>query len=420
MATSTSTLSILILTQYFPPEVGAPQNRLYELAVRLMKHGANIDVLTAMPNYPQMVIHQTYRGKMYVKEEMSGMDVFRSYIYVSRSSGIFSRLMNYFSFVITSFITGILKTGRYDYIFCESPPLFLGISAILLKKLKRTKLIFNVADLWPESAEKLGIINNKLLLKISTKLELLCYNQSSLITGQHKGIVKNISARTNGKPVHWLPNGVDLEFFNPNIYHKGWRISHGFSEMDFLMGYGGILGHAQGLEVIIKAANLLKDLTVVKFIILGSGPEKKKLLDLNSELENSNVYFFETIPKDDMPIFLKSMDCSIIPLRNIEFFKGVVPSKIFENMAMEKPILLGVRGEAEELVVGEGKAGLAFEPESPEELKSKILELYENNDLNMELGKNGRSYVEKAFNRTDIAVGFYEILQNINNEKTSS
>ncbi|HAW53054.1 MAG TPA: glycosyltransferase WbuB, partial [Flavobacteriales bacterium] len=201
-------MKILFLTQYFPPEVGAPQNRLYELAVRLQKAGVSIDVFTAMPNYPSMEIHAGYKGKIYMKEEMAGMSVHRSYIYVSKKKAVPYRLLNYFSFVFSSILYGLLKLGKFDFIFCESPPLFLGISSLILCKAKGAKLIFNVSDLWPESAEKLGIINNRTLLNTATKLEEYLYRNSVLVTGQTQGIVKDISRRFPSKNCYWLPNGV--------------------------------------------------------------------------------------------------------------------------------------------------------------------------------------------------------------------
>src|ERR1700719_1032823 len=147
-------MKLIILTQYFPPEVGAPQNRLYEIAVRLKQKDVDIEVLTAMPNYPKMEIHEGYKGKWYVKENMDGMTVHRSWIWVSKSKGIFSRLMNYFSFVFSSIWIGSFKLRKADYLLCESPPLFLGLSALVLKWITGAKLIFNVSDLWPETAEK--------------------------------------------------------------------------------------------------------------------------------------------------------------------------------------------------------------------------------------------------------------------------
>ena len=188
-------MKILILTQYFPPEVGAPQNRLFELAIRLQNKGAEISILTAMPNYPQMKIHDNYVGKFYSFEIMKGLKVYRSYIYVSKKKSIPFRLLNYFSFVISSLLVGLFKLEKYDYILCESPPLFLGISAFIVKTSKGSRMIFNVSDLWPESAEKLGLVTNKFFLRISSNLEKFLYQKSYFITGQTQGIVKNISSR---------------------------------------------------------------------------------------------------------------------------------------------------------------------------------------------------------------------------------
>ena len=181
-------MKILILTQYFPPEVGAPQNRLYELAIRLKQKGLDTTILTAMPNYPQMEIHESYKSKFYIKEEMNGLIVHRSWIFVSKSKWIFKRLLNYFSFVISSAWIGLIKLGKFDYIICESPPLFLGITAYILKKSKRAKLVFNVSDLWPESAEKLGLVTNKFFLSQATKLEEFMYRKSELVCGQTQPI----------------------------------------------------------------------------------------------------------------------------------------------------------------------------------------------------------------------------------------
>jgi glycosyltransferase involved in cell wall biosynthesis len=403
-------LKILFLTQYFPPEVGAPQNRLFELAIRLKKKGADILVLTAMPNYPQMKVHEEYKGKCRYYEEMNGLKVYRSWIFVSQRRSIFFRLLNYFSFVWSSFWAGWFRLRKFDYIFCESPPLFLGISAYLLKKLKGAKLIFNVSDLWPESAEKLGLVTNKTFLNISTKLEEFLYKKSEVITGQTQGIVSNISSRFPGKKVYWLPNGVDVDYYNPDFIKTDWRKENKFHDDDFILIYAGIIGHAQGLEVILHAANLLRNERDIKFIILGSGPEREKLINLKTEMNLDNVLFLETILKKDMSSIIKAVDVSIIPLRKIDLFKGAIPSKIFESLAMKKPALLGVEGEAKELFIDQGKCGLFFEPENAEDLSEKILELYSNNELRKELGENGRDFVMKKFNRDILAENFWNYL----------
>lgn len=409
-------MKIVILTQYFPPEVGAPQNRLFELAVRLQRKGAEITILTAMPNYPQMVIQEGYKGKFYCKEEIDKISIHRAWIFVSKSKSILIRLLNYFSFVFSSFWIGLFKLKKHDYLLCESPPLFLGISAYLLKKIKGSKLIFNVSDLWPESAEKLGLVTNKTFLNAATLLEEFLYKKSSLITGQTQGIVANIQKRFPVKKVYWLPNGVDLSFYNFEKSNSLWRKNQNFLDDDFILLYAGIIGHAQGLEVILNAAALLKHKAQIKFVLVGSGPEKDKLLKLKGEKELSKVYFFDAVTKKEMPEIVQASDVSIIPLKKLDLFKGAIPSKIFENLAMKKAILLGVEGEAKALFIDEGNCGLAFEPENAKDLSQKIITLFENKHLLRSYGENGYNYVKQKFTRDIIAEKFWNYLNQHTNE----
>ncbi len=404
-------MKIIILTQYFPPEVGAPQNRLYEMAVRLQKMGVEIEVLTAMPNYPSMEIHKEYKGKWYGKENMDGMTIHRAWIWVGKSKNILPRLLNYFSFVFSSTWIGGFKLTKADYLLCESPPLFLGISALFLKTLKKAKLIFNVSDLWPESAEKLGLIQNKFLLKITTKLEEYLYKSSAIITGQTQGIVKNIQTRFPNKTVYWLPNGVDLSFYNPDNITTNWREQNGFSKDDFIILYAGIIGHAQALETVLQAAELTKTQPSLKWVLLGSGPVKDKLVDMKEKMQLATIYFYPPVPKSSMPEVLKAVDVCLVPLKNIELFRGALPSKIFEALAMKRPILLGAEGEAKDLFIEQGKAGLAFKPEDATDLAKNALYLYNNKTELARLGENGRKYVEANFNRDIIAEKFYQFIK---------
>jgi glycosyltransferase involved in cell wall biosynthesis len=406
-------LKLLILTQYYPPETGAPQNRLHELAVRLNKLGVEVKVLTAMPNYPRMKVYEGYRRKCRYKEKIDGIKVYRSWIYVKTSKSIIHRLINYFSFVITSFFAGWFRTGKTDFILCESPPLFLGISACLLSRIKRAGMIFNVSDLWPESAEKLGLIKSKFLLGMSTRLEECLYRKSVLVSGQTQGIVKNISGRFPDKKVYWLPNGADLTYYDPGTL-PDWRNKQGFAPDDFLVFYGGILGHAQGLEVILKAADRLRDKKKICFIIMGNGPLDESLQLMKKDMHLENVHFYDAVSKTEMPDILASIDASVIPLKKLELFLGAIPSKIFESLAMKKPLLLGVEGEAKKLFIDEGRCGLAFEPENDAELAEKILFLAAEPEKCREFGENARKYASEKFDRNKIAEEFLEVLNDIN------
>ena len=402
---------ILFITQYFPPETGAPQNRLFELATRLQKKEMQVSVLTAMPNYPEMIIKDAYKNKFFCFEEMDGIKIFRSYIYVKKTKSIFLRLLNYFSFVFSSFLTGLFKTQSYNFIFCESPPIFLGITAIILSKIKKAKLIFNVSDLWPESAEKLGLVKNKFLLYITAKLEEFIYKNSFLITCQTQGIVENISKRFPQKKVYWLKNGVDVKSLNSIKTNNEWRGQNNFDKTDFLLIYAGILGYAQGLETIIYAAEKLKEYPKIKFLFFGDGPEKSKLVLLKNKLGLNNIYFNLPVSKNEIRQIIKSIDTAIIPLKKIELFMGAIPSKILEVLALGKPILLGVNGEARELFINSGNCGLYFEPENFESLAENIMRLYESEGLLKELGKNGNNYIKNNFNSEQIAEDFWNLVQ---------
>lgn len=406
-------MKLLILTQYYPPEIGAPQNRLHELAVRLKKNGVEVTVLTALPNYPKMEVMDEYKKGKNRFEMIDGIPVYRSWIFVSQYKGIVSRLLNYFSFVWSSYWKG-RKLGKHDFLMVESPPLFLGYSAIALSKKLKSKLIFNVSDLWPESAEKLGIVTNKRLLKLAYNLEAKCYLKSTLITGQTEGIVHDIQSRFPTKKVTWLPNGVDIDFYNPQLINAGdFRLKNGFQPTDILFFYGGILGHAQGLEVILNAAKFVQEDKRIHFIIQGVGPEKEKLLVLNQTLELTNVHFLPPVPKTEMPSVVKSIDVALVPLKNLPLFQGAIPSKVFEALAMEKPLLLGVDGEARNHFITKAQAGLFFAPENANELAKQVRLLSENPEMIKEMGVNARNYVSTHFNRNLIAQTFHDQLNEL-------
>ena len=404
-------MKLLILTQYYPPEIGAPQNRLHELAVRLKKEGVDVEVLTAMPNYPKMEIFEKYKDGSIREEEIEGVKVYRSKIYVSKSKRIFPRLMNYFSFVWTSYWRG-RKLKNYDFLMVESPPLFLGYSAMRLSKKLKAKLIFNVSDLWPESAEKMGVVNNKRLLGLAYRLERKCYHRAKLVTGQTQGIVDNINDRFPKVNTFWLPNGVDVNFYQPEKIEPGdFRQRAGLKSTDVVFFYGGILGHAQGLSVVLEAAKKVESHEQIKIVLQGAGPEKEDLLALKEKLSLKNVVFMPPVEKSQMPSILKAVDVALVPLRKLDIFQGAIPSKIFEALAMKKPLLLGVDGEARSHFIEKAKAGKFFEPENVDALAESLIQMANNPSELSDMGERARSYVSEHFNRDNIALKFYDVLR---------
>jgi glycosyltransferase involved in cell wall biosynthesis len=280
----------------------------------------------------------------------------------------------------------------------------------LSKKLK-AKLIFNVSDLWPESAEKMGIVTNKFFLKMAYNLEAKIYRKSFFISGQATGIVGSIKKRFPEKDVYWLSNGVDTKRIDPaKIEPYGLREKYNIPADHTVYFYGGILGHAQGLQIIINAAVSFKG-EKATFVLMGSGPEKDDLLKLQKEVGADNVIFAEPVGRTEVANVLKEVDASIIPLRKLDVFEGVIPSKIFEVLAMQKPIILGVNGESKAFFIDEAKAGLHYEPENTEALVNAIRYSLDNPEEMIQFGKNGRSYVEEKFDRDLLVNNFYAYLK---------
>lgn len=405
-------MRILFLTQYCPPEVGAPQNRIFEFAKKLKEFGHEVTILTALPNYPKGEIFDEYKGKKVVLEEIEGIKIVRTSIYATKSKSFTKRLRNYLSFTFSSVLQGAKYIDKQDAIITESPPLFLGFSGYVLAKLKKAKFIFNISDLWPESAIKLGVLHNKLFIKMSVLLEEFCYRKASAVTCQTEGIVDDIVNRGFDKnKVHLITNGVDTKLFKKENRDEAFRREIGI-EGKFALCYAGIHGLAQGLQVIINAAEIVKDEENIQFVFVGDGPEKQDLISMAKEKGLKNVTFLPLQPKTNMPKIVASMDAAIIPLKKLDIFKGALPSKMFETLASEVPIILPVQGEAEKLI-NNAQAGIVVEPENPKEIAEAVLKLYNDIELRKRFGENARSYVMENYARETITRKLEKILMNL-------
>ena len=401
-------MRICILTQYYPPEIGAPQARLSELAVFLYKQGHEMTILTAMPNYPTGKLFVGY-GRFYRKESIDGINVIRSYIHPSKSVKLIPRLWNYFSFVWSSLFVGIFILPKCDVLMTESPPLFLGISGFILSRVKGAKWIFNVSDLWPESAVNLGIIGNGIPLKLSKRLEAFFYKKSWLVTGQSREIVQNIRGRFPQVESYRLSNGVDVEKFDPRQQSdilQQWSVGKKMTVV-----YAGLHGIAQGLDQIIKAAvKLDKTVPELQIILIGDGPEKTQLADLAKQLNISNITFVDPQTKDKIPEIWASADIALISLK--QYLPGAVPSKLYEAMASGVPVVIIAEGEPAG-IVNNSKCGLVIQPYDIDGIADAIKTLVNNRDIRMHMGKNGRATVEKFYDRKLILHRFLHYMEEV-------
>lgn len=400
-------MKLLLLTQYYPPEIGAPQARLSELAAHFVPRGHSVTVLTAMPNYPTGKIYQGYGG-LWQREQREGVDVIRTFIYPTQKADFLHRLTNYFSFVLSSGLLGSVLLGRVDFLLVESPPLFLGLSGFWLSRLKRARLIFNVSDLWPQSAVELGVLRpESLAFRVSAWLEAFCYRKAWLVTGQSKSILASIAERFPDRPTFHLSNGVDTQRFCPHQPTEDMRQALGMNG-NFIALYAGLHGLAQGLDQVLTAAEALRAESNLQFVLVGDGPEKPMLQERVQQRALTNVCFVDPRPAREMPALLATADVVLVTLK--KHISGAVPSKLYEAMASEKPVILVASGEAAEIVRTQ-RAGIVVEPGDEEGLSRAVRTLRTQPNLCRTLGENGRRAAEQYFDRTKIASRFIEHLE---------
>jgi glycosyltransferase involved in cell wall biosynthesis len=392
-------MHIVLQTQYYRPEIGAPQARLSALAQGLAQRGFRVTVLTAMPNYPRGVIQKGYGGWIKIEDD-SDVRVLRLWIYSTKSASIIPRMLNYFSFVLLSFFFGIFYLDAPDVIFTESPPLFLGISGYLLSRIKHARWIFNVSDLWPESAVRLGVVRNSWVVKLSYWLEAFCYRKAWRVSGQSHEILASVEARFPTVKTYHLSNGADTKFFKPDV-----RCT--LREQGVIALYAGLHGLAQGLDILLKAASQLRDLPNLKIILIGDGPLKNELIVQANKLQLDNVRFLEPIPHKEMPGILASADFCIVPL-GVKL-PGAVPSKLYEVMSSGKAVLLMAHGEAAE-IVKRHDCGLVVSPGDLSGLVTALRKLVMDAPLRERLGANGRCAAELHFDHLCIVSDFANFL----------
>lgn len=403
-------MRIGILTQYYPPEMGAPQARLSHLAGQFARQGHKVVVLTAMPNYPKGRVFSGYGGlsRREVREEVS---VIRCWLYPTQKVGLIPRLASYFSFVFSSLLVGFFALGKLDYLMTESPPLFLGISGYLLSRRTGARWIFNVSDLWPESAVRLGAVSEGWGLKVARGLEAFCYRKAWLVTGQSREILDDIGNRFPTVPVYHLSNGVDTDLFRPERRSAvaRSRLLNGVApENACIAMYAGLHGIAQGLDQVLEAASRLRDVETLTFVLVGDGPEKRRLIEKSRELGLSRVRFLDAVPREDVPGLLASADVSVVPLKMS--LPGAVPSKIYEAMGAGVPMVLIADGEAAALVRRSG-GGRVVAPGDIEGTAASLRELAGDPGLRARLGQSGREAARRDFDRQDIASRFIRQLE---------
>lgn len=394
-------MRIIIHTQYYPPEMGAPQARLSDLAKRLKRLGHDLEVLTAMPNYPTGRIFEGY-PRFYMKDSIDDLGVHRSWILPSNKLSIVHRLISYLSFCLSSLMVGLIKTRKADVVITESPPIFLAVAGLILAKAKGARWIMNVSDLWPDSAKYIGMLREQsAVYRVLSGLAHFLYRRALMVTGQSREIVAEVQRQVPAVKAYHLSNGVDTERFTPDKAREAIRKQYlKDGEVGFV--YAGLHGLFQGLDQILLAAEKVKD-SPARFILIGDGPEKQSLLKMAKDLHLTNVDFYPPMPHDQIPSILASMDAALITLKSA--ILGAVPSKIYEAMASGIPILLVAEGEAVN-IVSKAKAGIAVTPADINAFAHAVSELISRPEWRKEMGQAGRSSAVALYDRMKIAERF--------------
>lgn len=392
-------MRIGILTQYFPPEMGAPQARLHELAVRLKAKGHAITIITAMPNYPTGRVFDQYRGRILALEKMDGMRIIRTAVCPSKSTNLMTRLASYMSFVVTSFLLGMWLVGKQDLLIVESPPLFLGLSGWPMARIARAKLVFMVSDIWPDVAVRMGDMISRRQARLLERLESLIYRRCNCVALTNPGAVEQVRSRFPDVPCGVISNGVDTKFFRPELRSEHIRREFGIQPGEFAVGYCGLHGIFQGLEVVIEAAKRLQDHPHVRIVMVGEGPTKMDLISRAQAAGLKNIAFYPQQPKSRMPAILASMDASLIPLA--ASLPGTMPSKVYEALAAGVPMVVTAGCEAEQLV-RRYHVGRLFPPGDADALAGAIRDLADNPSVREEISRNALQLAPR-FDRSVIA-----------------
>lgn len=405
-------MKIIYVSHYFSPEIGAPSARIHEMAKAWIKAGHQVEVITGFPNHPQGELYPGYESQAYFQEELDGIKVHRVWTYITPNKGLIRRTLGHISMWISALLFASKHIEEPDIVIGTSPTLFAGLAAHRLALQKKVPFVMEVRDLWPGIFVDLGVITNPLVIKMLEVWELWMYRLADSIVTVTEGFKENISQRgiDPGK-IHTIPNGADLATFHPG--GKPTSLSEELDLTDkFVVLYLGAHGISHGLETILNAAARLADLEEIVFIFVGDGSKKAELQE-KAQAENlENLVFLPPISKDLVPLYYNLADLCLVPLRDVELFRTFIPSKMFEIMAMGKPIVASLSGEAAAILESSGGA-LVVEPENTAEIVNAIRVLYQDPQKRLELGKNGKVFVEARYSREMLAEKYTSVMRGI-------
>ena len=406
-------MRILFLTHYFPPEGNAPATRVHAMAKHWVRAGHEVEVITCAPNVPAGILYDGYKNRLLQRETIDGIQVTRVWTYLAANAGFAKRILNYLSFAITGGFAA-LRSKRPDVVIATSPQPFCGWTGQVVAALRRLPFVLEVRDIWPASILATKAMQQGAAIRILERAMNYSYRTAPQIVTVGDGYARELVALgVTPSRISVIPNGVDTEKFAPRAPDPNLRAKLGIEDK-FSCAYVGTVGMSCGLGILIRAAEQLNSEAddSVRFLIVGDGAVRAELEAEATRKNLSNLIFTGRLPQNAIPALLASVDSCLVHLRKAPIFETVLPSKIFEAAAMERPIILGVEGDAARLV-SESGGGRCIEPESEGQLLSTIRELQSSEHRRRDMGRDGRSFFTKNYDRSTLAERYLDLLSQV-------
>lgn len=396
-------MRIHFLSDNFPPETNAPANRTYDHVRRWVEAGHDVTVVTGVPNFPRGKVFDGYRNRPYQRETMDGIDVVRVWTYIAPNEGFVRRTLDYVSFMVGATVAS-LAGPKPDVVIATSPQFFTALAGIAVGALRRTPWVLEIRDLWPESIVAVGAMRNRHVIRALEGLAGALYDRADLLVPVTDAFRRHLLE--HGVPddrILVVTNGIDASTVRVDGERQETRRRYGIPEHAFAVGYIGTVGMAHGVDTLVDAARSAAGDASIHFVAMGEGADKARVRELADRHGLSNLTLLDGAPRQEAFRVLDALDTSLVMLIDTPLFETVIPSKIFESMALGKPIVLGVRGESRRIVIDECRAGIAFPPGNAAALLAAVRRLQSDPALYGELARNGRIAVERSYGRTTLA-----------------
>ncbi|WP_371372111.1 glycosyltransferase family 4 protein [Sporomusa aerivorans] len=409
-------MNIFIICQWFPPEHAPIGVMLKELSQDLTDLGHSVTVITGFPNHPNGIVYQGYKKKLFLQETVEGVNLIRCYLFTSPDKSFFKRVMNFLTFAVTSFLAALTLPNQHIQ-FVVSPPITNGLVAIILKKLKGIKLVFNIQDIYPDVAITTGVIQNPVLIKLLKRYEQIIYDQADQITVISHGFEKNLLSKGVIKnKITVIPNWIDTNEVYPRERDNSFARKHGLIDK-FVVLYSGTIGLISGAEVLVECAAMLQSYKDIVFLFVGEGIVKDNIQHAATARDLTNMYFLPFQPREFLSDVQSTADVSVVTLKKGKG-KTSVPSKVLGFMAAARPVIASVDADSDTAqLIKNANCGFCVEAESAECIKSAVLYFYNDRFSGRTLGANGRIYLESHFHRNKVTSCYERALKDTLAEK---